>query len=91
MSINSALQDEMAHRRRRIQKLLEKMPAEELRFVEQFVQFIDQEGYSVIKESTEHYPTVSLPANTFSQLIGLMPPIGGDALQDSEALYDGTY
>lgn len=88
MNITTAPQDEMIHRRQRIQKLLEKMPADELRFVEQFVQLIDQEGYSVVKESAEQYPTIALPADTFSQLIGFMPPIGGDALQDSESLYD---
>ena len=35
------------------------------------------------------YPTVPLPASVFLGLIGLIDaPIGGDALADTEALYD---
>ena len=34
------------------------------------------------------YPTIPLPASTFSGLVGTMPPVGGDALADTEALFD---
>ncbi len=35
------------------------------------------------------YPTVSVPFAQLEGLIGLLPPVGGDALADTEALYDG--
>lgn len=34
------------------------------------------------------YPTVLLPPSALDGLIGIMPPVGGDALADTEALYD---
>lgn len=33
-------------------------------------------------------PTVEMPADSLLRLLDLMPPVGGDALADSEALYD---
>ena len=33
-------------------------------------------------------PTVEVPANSLLGLIAMLPPIGGDALVDTEALYD---
>ena len=35
------------------------------------------------------YPTVPVPASSLGKFIDLMPPVGGDALADTEALYDG--
>jgi hypothetical protein len=34
------------------------------------------------------YPTVPLPTSVVDGLIGIVPPVGGDALADTEALYD---
>ncbi|HOU15725.1 MAG TPA: type II toxin-antitoxin system Phd/YefM family antitoxin [Anaerolineae bacterium] len=34
------------------------------------------------------YPTVSVPFSMLEGLIGIMPAVGGDALADTEALYD---
>lgn len=33
-------------------------------------------------------PTVEMPAKSLLGLIDILPPIGGDALADTEALYD---
>ncbi|MBU6359658.1 MAG: hypothetical protein KGS46_06490 [Chloroflexi bacterium] len=37
-----------------------------------------------------NYPTVSVPAKQLQSLISLLPAMGGDALADSEALYDNA-
>jgi hypothetical protein len=34
------------------------------------------------------YPTVPLPASALDSLVDIMPPVGGDALSDTEALYN---
>lgn len=34
------------------------------------------------------YPTVSVPVAAVRELVDTMPDVGGDALQDTEALYD---
>jgi hypothetical protein len=34
------------------------------------------------------YPTAPLPTSVVDGLIGIVPPVGGDALADTEALYD---
>lgn len=36
----------------------------------------------------EREPTVDMPTTSLLGLIAIMPPIGGDALADTEALYD---
>jgi len=33
-------------------------------------------------------PTVEMPADSLLRLLDLLPPVGGDALADTEALYD---
>lgn len=79
----------------RILPLLEKLPPESLTVVEQFVQFVlerAQQG-QVVKTVPKPtgapylYPTVPVPASTLRELSGVMPPVGGDALADTEALY----
>jgi hypothetical protein len=35
-----------------------------------------------------HHLTVEMPADSLMGLMGLLPPIGGDALADTEAIYD---
>ena len=37
-----------------------------------------------------NYPTVSVLAKQLQSLISLLPAMGGDALADSEALYDNA-
>lgn len=82
----------------RIRSLLKALPLESLRVVEQFVRFLDEQARNgqrvVIKEAEPQsqppykYPTVAVPASTLTALTGIMPPVGGDALADTEALYD---
>lgn len=85
--------------RSRIVSLLADLPPEAVKVVEQFVAFLHeqaQEGQFVTlapeqKEQPPYrYPTQSLPASALDDLIGIMPPVGGDALADTEALYDGV-
>jgi len=82
----------------RILPLLEKLPPESLAVVEQFVRFVHelaQEGQVVETVSTPKgrapylYPTVLVPASSLAQLVNLLPEgYDGDALADTEALYD---
>lgn len=93
MSVQTVPQETKA----RIHQLLDELPAASLTVVERFVAFVHnqaQQGEPVVVASDRdsapyRYPTVSLPASALSKLIGLMPPVGGDALADTEALYDG--
>lgn len=81
----------------RILPLLETLPPESLTVVEQFVRFVHelaQKGQVVetVAKPTGApylYPTVPVPASTLRSLSGIMPPVGGDALADTEALYYG--
>jgi len=40
------------------------------------------------KTAALHRLTVEMPADSLLGLMGLLPSIGGDALADTEALYD---
>ena len=40
------------------------------------------------RQAAMHHRTVEMPADSLMGLMGLLPPIGGDALADTEALYD---
>ena len=81
----------------RILPLLEKLPPESLTVVEQFVQFVlerAQQG-QVVKTVPQPtgapylYPTVPVPASSLAQWVNLLPEgYDGDALADTEALYD---
>jgi len=81
----------------RILALLTTLPPESVSVVEQFVQFVHvqaQQGQPVAIV-TDHetrvsfrYPTIPVSAAVLDGLIGLVPPVGGDALADAEALYD---
>jgi hypothetical protein len=81
---------------RHILDLLNDLPPESLVVVERFVQFLRQQaqqGQPVVTVSGEpappyRYPTVPLPASALDGLIGIMPDVEGDALADTEALYD---
>lgn len=80
----------------KITRLLDDLPAASLTIVEQFVEFVhDQarQGKS-IRAAADHdsvpyrYPTVFLSPSVLDGLVGLMPPVGGDALAETEAIYD---
>ncbi|MCX7841256.1 MAG: hypothetical protein N2559_17600 [Anaerolineae bacterium] len=81
---------------KRILPLLETLPPESLMVVEQFVRFVhelaqkDRVVETVPKPTGAPYlyPTVPVPASTLRRLSGIMPPVDGDALADTEALYE---
>jgi len=81
---------------RQIIEMLNDLPPESLVVVEQFIQFLRQQaqqGRAVVTVAGESappylYPTVPVPASALEGLIGIMPPVEGDALADTEALYD---
>ena len=81
----------------RIRTLLDELPPESLTAVELFVQFLREQarrGQPVVIASEckdrypKHYPTVPVPASSLDGLVGIMSSVGGDALADTEALYD---
>jgi len=82
----------------RILPLLEQLPPESLTVVEQFVRFVQEqaqkgqviESVSKPKERAPYlYPTVPVPAASLAQWVNLLPEgYDGDALADTEALYD---
>ncbi len=83
--------------RERLLTLLNDLPPEKLAAVEYYARFVHEQarnGYAVVVEGKNYssfmYPTVHLPASTFTKLCNLMPPVGGDALADTESLYDGN-
>ncbi|MBU0702484.1 MAG: hypothetical protein KKC18_01280 [Chloroflexi bacterium] len=80
-----------------ILSLLDDLPPESLNLVERFVQFLQEQvrlGKPVVVASEQEerpsyrYPTVPLPPSALDGLIGIMPPVGGNALADTESLYD---
>jgi hypothetical protein len=83
----------------RILTLLSTLPPEGVGVVEQCAQFLHTQArqgrpIAVVAEHetpmTCHYPTISVPAAVLGGLFGLVPPVGGDALADTEALYDAV-
>jgi hypothetical protein len=81
----------------RILPLLEKLPPESLAVVEQFVRFVQEQAQKgqvveiVVKPTGAPYlyPTVPVPASSLAQWVNLLPEgYDGDALADTEALYD---
>jgi hypothetical protein len=82
----------------RILALLTTLPPESVGVVEQFIQFLhaqSQQGQlvAIVPVPEMHAapsPTIAVPAAVLDGLIGLVPPIGGDALADTEALYDAV-
>ncbi len=99
MSTNVELQTPVRVARERILSLLDDLPLESLVVLEQFVQFLyeqAQQGRPVVSESREPaekppylYPTISVPASSLDDWVNLLPEgYEGDALADTEALYD---
>jgi hypothetical protein len=83
--------------KQRIYKLLDDLPPTSLSVVEQFVEFMHQQARRrqpvVITSDREapsyRYPTVKNPASSLSAWLNLLPEgCEGDALADTEALYD---
>ena len=74
--------------KQRISELLDELSPESLQTGEQFVRFLRQQGSLV---SEPRYPTVENPASSLSAWLDLVPEgCGGDALADTEALYDSA-
>jgi hypothetical protein len=72
--------------RQRIQNLLKDLSFESLTVIEQFVRFVHYQPYSFPEP---RYPTVSLPASSLDAWTNLLAEgYEGDALLDTEALYD---
>ena len=90
--------DTKASTRSRIISLLDDLPPESLTLVERFVQFLRQEarrgqpvaGVSVREAPPPYvYPTVAVPPSSLDGWLDLVPEgYEGDALADTEALYD---
>jgi hypothetical protein len=86
---------------RHITSLLDDLPAETLILVERFVEFLHEQarqGRSValISEQQEQppyrYPTIPVPASTLDAWMNLLlEGYEGDALADSEAVWDEVY
>jgi len=82
--------------RQSILDLLDELPAESLSVVEALARLLRdqaQRGSPVVVAPDRagappfRYPTVAVPAAKLDGLVGIMPPVGGDALADTEALY----
>ena len=88
--------------KQRIAELLDDLPVKSLPVVEQFVRFLNEQtrlGQAVVTASDTSVagdeasppfrdPTVPLSPSVLDGLVGIMPPVGGDALADTEELYD---
>lgn len=78
--------------RKNILTLLDKVPSENLLMVETFVRFMrDQQQMGATSPTSDktlwHYPTVPAATVNLDNLVGIMSDVGGDALEDTEALY----
>ena len=95
------MQDTLTHKNEALQEkiltLIADLPPESLTIIEQFVRFIRAQvenglvidSHNVHKVSPPYlYPTVGVPASIIKDLMGIAPPVGGDALEDSEKLYN---
>jgi hypothetical protein len=84
----------------RILSLLADLPPDSLALVERFVEFLHeqaQQGQPVgivsgqAEQPPYRYPTVSVPPSSLDRWLNLAPEgYEGDALADTEALYDET-
>ena len=72
--------------KQRISELLDELPPESLRSVEDFVRFLHERKQLL---SGPVYPTVENPADSLNAWLDLIPEgYEGNALADTEALYD---
>jgi excisionase family DNA binding protein len=67
----------------RIALQLAQLPAEDVSAVAQLVTRLKQQ-----RQPAVHHLTMEMPADSLLGLMGLLPSLGGDALADTEALYD---
>lgn len=79
--------------RQNILLLLEQLPPDDLQTVEKFIRFMQTQSEQAPSKPAEAttpwlYPTVAVPAASLDKLVGIMPGVEGDALADTEALYD---
>lgn len=76
-----------------LQDLLVDLPPDRLTLVEQFVQSLRGPALKAAAERPAYlYPTVTLPAASLDNWLNLSPTgYDGDALADSEALYDEAH
>jgi hypothetical protein len=77
-----------------LHKAIELLPEYILPDLARFIEFLrfktGEVQTSVFTATTAYrYPTITLPATTLHELVGIMPSdFAGDALTDTEALYD---
>lgn len=74
-----------------IVEMLNELLPESLNTVDAFVRFLreqEKNSQSLDKAGRFRYPTVLAPTLQLDNLIGFMPPVGGDALKDTEELYN---
>jgi hypothetical protein len=98
MGTNANRQTQAQVVRDHIHSLLNDLPPESLNVVEQFIQFLYEQarqGRPVMSKSDEEemppylYPSVGVPASSLDGLMDLLTEgYKGDALADTEALYD---
>jgi hypothetical protein len=84
--------------RQRIDELLNSLPPENLLIVQRFIEFVREQarqgqpiGVTKAREAEPAYlhPTVENPASSLGNWLDVIPGgCGGDALADTEALYD---
>jgi len=89
-----------AHTQTKITSLLNELSPENLQLVEQFVCFLREQArrgrtIGLVKGKGKRqpylYPTVAVPASSLDNWLNLVPQgYDGDALADTEALYDGA-
>lgn len=92
MTVSAAAQET----KQKIAAWLDDLPPQSLTLVEQFVEFLrqkarQQQSLTVLAEPQTPYlyPTVENPASSLSEWRDLIPGgCGGDALADTEAIYD---
>jgi len=79
--------------RQNILTLLDKLPLENLLMVETFVRFVRDQQHTISTSFTNdqaqwRYPTIPTTTVNLDNLIGIMQDVGGDALADTESMYD---
>ena len=73
--------------------LLDKLPLENLLMVETFVRFVRDQQHTISASFTDdqaqwRYPTTPAATANLDNLIGIMQDVGGDALANTESVYD---
>jgi hypothetical protein len=78
--------------RQKIIALIDELPAASLPLVETFIRFMQTQQPDKTSEKSKQtpwlYPTVPVAPESLDRLIGIMSDVEGDALLDTEAIYD---